>query len=163
MANIDVNPFGPNGVLPSGYPIVDNCTTDRADQALSARQGYLLATAIEPFTGEDVEIDEYDFDQLSWIIDATNKWISESGEDGKCILIPIPRLSTKIKIEVTEGSRIIAFLSDNSKSNNGSPKFAAGYNGRITQEASNGVVNYEVTGNMSYLYVQTELKTLYRQ
>lgn len=42
MANETINPFGQNGQLPSGYPIVDNCKTNDAQKALSAKQGFVL-------------------------------------------------------------------------------------------------------------------------
>lgn len=44
MANTDIYPYGQTQEMPSGYPIADNCTTDSAQQALSARQGKKLAT-----------------------------------------------------------------------------------------------------------------------
>ena len=42
MANETIYPFGQGGSLPSGYPIADDCNTNDAQKALSAKQGFLL-------------------------------------------------------------------------------------------------------------------------
>jgi hypothetical protein len=42
MANTNILPFGQSAVMPAGYPIADNLTTNSAQQALSAKQGKLL-------------------------------------------------------------------------------------------------------------------------
>lgn len=42
MANNTLTPYGQGGELPTGYPVVDNLTTDDGRQALSARQGKVL-------------------------------------------------------------------------------------------------------------------------
>ena len=49
MANETLYPFGQNGSLPSGYPIADDCITNKGDWALSARQGKLLQEQINQF------------------------------------------------------------------------------------------------------------------
>lgn len=49
MENKTIYPFGQNGKLPSGYPIADDTITDRADIALSARQGLRLQEQINKF------------------------------------------------------------------------------------------------------------------
>lgn len=48
MANETLYPFG-GGQLPSGFPVVDDCNTDRGDVSLSARQGKLLQEQINQF------------------------------------------------------------------------------------------------------------------
>lgn len=42
MSNNTIYPFGQGGQLPAGYPIADDMLTDSAQQALSARQGYII-------------------------------------------------------------------------------------------------------------------------
>lgn len=42
MADYNINPFGNSAVMPAGYPIADNLTTNSAQQALSAKQGKLI-------------------------------------------------------------------------------------------------------------------------
>jgi esterase/lipase len=48
MANETLYPFG-GGHLPSGFPVADDCHTDRGDISLSARQGKLLQEQINRF------------------------------------------------------------------------------------------------------------------
>ena len=43
----NINPYGQNAEMPSGYPIADNLTTDSAQQALSAKQGKVLKEMID--------------------------------------------------------------------------------------------------------------------
>lgn len=66
MANETLYPFG-GGQLPSGFPVVDDCITDRGDVSLSARQGKLLQEQINRFNlgetqtyGELVPAKHYD-------------------------------------------------------------------------------------------------------
>lgn len=54
MANETLYPFG-GGQLPSGFPVVDDCITDRGDVSLSARQGKLLQEQINSFRLGEVE------------------------------------------------------------------------------------------------------------
>lgn len=42
MTDYNINPYGNSAVMPAGYPIADNLTTDSAQQALSAKQGKKL-------------------------------------------------------------------------------------------------------------------------
>lgn len=60
MSNTTVYPFGQGGSLPSGYPIADDLLTNRADVALSAKQGKILGDAIgNSFSAEsDLEISD---------------------------------------------------------------------------------------------------------
>lgn len=46
MANQTVYPFGTNGTLPAGYPIINDLTTGGADKALSAGMGVQLKSEI---------------------------------------------------------------------------------------------------------------------
>lgn len=46
MANTTVYPFGQNGQLPSGYPIVNDLETGGADKALSAEMGKVLGEKV---------------------------------------------------------------------------------------------------------------------
>lgn len=50
MANQTIYPFGPGGQMPTTIPIADDLVTDRADMALSARQGKKIASVL-PMTG----------------------------------------------------------------------------------------------------------------
>lgn len=43
MTTTDIYPFGQNEEMPAGYPVADNLTTNSAQQALSAKQGVILA------------------------------------------------------------------------------------------------------------------------
>ena len=51
MPNQTIYPFGQNASLPSGYPIADDCKTNSAQIALSAKQGVVLDGKIEEFRG----------------------------------------------------------------------------------------------------------------
>ena len=54
MANETLYPFG-GGQLPSGFPVVDDCNTDRGDVSLSARQGKLLQEQINSLKRNEVD------------------------------------------------------------------------------------------------------------
>lgn len=47
MTDYNINPYGSSAVMPAGYPIADNLTTDSAQQALSAKQGKVLKEMID--------------------------------------------------------------------------------------------------------------------
>lgn len=54
MANETLYPFG-GGQLPSGFPVADDCNTDRGDISLSARQGMRLQKQINSFRLGEVQ------------------------------------------------------------------------------------------------------------
>lgn len=161
MANIDVNPFGPNGALPSGYPIADNCDTDRADQALSARQGMYLNEKMNFFTESSEEIDETEYTQQRWLINSSNKWVQLSGSDkGQCVIIPIPYGTVRITLEVTEDdTRTFAFLKTNDRTAGATPIFSARYQTRLSISQEDGETVFVVSGDMNYLYIATQTTT----
>lgn len=47
MSSININPYGDEATMPSGYPIADNLTTNSAQHALSAKQGKVLKSLID--------------------------------------------------------------------------------------------------------------------
>lgn len=46
MTDYNINPFGSSAVMPEGYPIADDLSTDSAQQSLSAKQGMKLRDMI---------------------------------------------------------------------------------------------------------------------
>lgn len=52
MSNKTIYPFGTEGTLPSGIPLVNDTVTGGADKALSAEQGKLLAERLDSYETE---------------------------------------------------------------------------------------------------------------
>lgn len=69
MGNKTVYPYGTGGQLPSGIAIADDLQTDRADVALSARQGKRLGELVKEFPLDFGEVAE---DGIFFVDEALN-------------------------------------------------------------------------------------------
>lgn len=96
MAQIDINPFGNNGRLPDGYPIVNDLDTNDAQKSLSAAMGKKLKGFIKK--NQAIDFSQYETAGSINTDDNAdkNKWYNLSGY--KCALIPVEPLS-KISIK----------------------------------------------------------------
>lgn len=66
MTDYNINPYGNSAVMPDGYPIADNLTTNSAQQALSAKQGKRLGD--ELYTLKILSIgNSFSRDSLSYV------------------------------------------------------------------------------------------------
>lgn len=66
MTDYNINPYGNSAVMPAGYPIADNLTTNSAQQALSAKQGKRLGD--ELYTLKILSIgNSFSRDSLSYV------------------------------------------------------------------------------------------------
>ena len=85
MANNTIYPFGPGGQTPVTIPIADDLVTDRADIALSAKQGKVLAEMIETTGLQCAEVNE---DGIFFVDNGLNVGvrISGGGVDGINVL-----------------------------------------------------------------------------
>lgn len=84
MANTEINiyPFGTNGVLPAGYPIADDLVTNSAQKALSAKQGVRLKEMIQGVSSDMVINCLGDSITEGWMGSATsnNKWTTQMAD-----------------------------------------------------------------------------------
>ena len=108
MANKEILPFGPGASMPIGYPIADNLNSNRADWALSAKQGKVLKEMVgagQPkmpellIMGEKTEViytiddflfaQEYDpgnnIDNLKFSTDLGETWITITNTYGTIV------------------------------------------------------------------------------
>ena len=92
MSNMTVNPFGPGGSLPSGYPIADNLETNDAQRSLSAAQGAFLGTFL---FGKDATISLSSITTSNYSLGATD-WGGTSGTHKVVPVTPGERYTLKV-------------------------------------------------------------------
>lgn len=155
MANKNVYPFGIEGQLPSGYPIVNDKTTGGADKAWSAEQGKLACVEIDKnmdnifrMNATELLLSDYTANN-NWTINSSNLWSKGSGNNNASELVPIvPGQRYRVY-----GQTIIAMLKSDSMVNGNSPDFCTGYTGRISVSDIYDVIAPE---DAAFMYVLTK-------
>lgn len=149
MANQTIYPFGTDGSLPSGYPIIDDLVTGGADKALSAEQGKEIGTALYGgITKKAYTIDYQNASGHDGIILAENKWYDSAYY--KCAIIAVVPGETYRFISGTNNVDIAVLKTDN-YANNTTPDFCDDYPGRIVAPLPETLV---IPSDAHYLYVR---------
>ena len=152
MANETIYPFGPGGLLPAGYPVVDDLKTFDAAKPISAKQGVLLDNEIFQMNSYLIYRTDYT-ENVGWLINSSQQWQKVNGEtesDYSCILIPItPGLRYTVY-----GSTIVALLASSDMTTGETPDFCEGFTSRIPV-SSGTLYSFIAPEDAAYLYFLT--------
>lgn len=111
MANETIYPFGPGGQTPINIPIADDLVTERADTALSAKQGVVLRGVIgEGFFQETTPIDLSVLTEQLCSLGSPGKWY-RSGTAGRHKAVPMEQGKTyRLTCASSEGHGFWGFV-----------------------------------------------------
>ena len=156
MANQTVYPFGPDGQLPSGYPIADDLNTNSAQQALSAKQGVVLKGMIEDSELVERAIDLSGLSLIAgnYISYSTNLWVAGSNTT-KAFFV---RITPGRRYRITAGANIarVAILSDKTDTVGTSPSYATGET-EIRSVNAGTVLDFVAPYDANYLSINSLL------
>lgn len=151
MANNTIYPFGPGGQTPINIPIADDLNTNRADVALSAKQGKILNEVIngspEPIT---VVIDGSSISSCGGTINNNKVWEQSSRWYGGVIDVQGYRGNTVGIIKNQNGNNVGYSFLTQGPTWGSSAQFATGYSAVIYSSSNVEVV---VPNDAVYLYV----------
>lgn len=157
MANKTVYPYGTGGQLPSSIGLINDLTTGGVDKALTAEMGKQLKTDFDNLqgtVGEEQTVDLSSLTRITYTITSSGTW-TQSG--ARCVCIDL-RNVLQVKIALSGGNGVIAFLKSLNFGSGTSVDFAPGYSSRII--ISDGATNtYTINDGMNYLYVAVKNST----
>lgn len=128
MANNTIYPYGPGGQLPSGIAIADDLNTNRADMALSAKQGKVLGEVI--YGSTRVPVDFSSLTKYAIYIDGnTGEWADSAGTE----FVFIPVQPGEIYQIVASEMKVTVYtvLKNDSHVTGETPSYATGYTSTI--------------------------------
>lgn len=149
MSNTTVYPFGQEASLPSGFPIADDCITDRSDVSLSARQGKVLDGGINNYLERDLS--SYSASQ-QFINTSTNEWVTSSANYKGIIIAVFPGDKILVHANASRYS-YVAFLKKNTVSNGNTPIYATGCS--VVRLDANSKTFLEAPADAFFMYVGT--------
>ena len=148
MANTTVYPFGTEGSLPSGYPIINDLVTGGADKALAAEQGKVIFGLLTEETPYDLT-EKYRY--VYWI-DNSNKWYHATDNvQVRCLLIQLDG-EKYFSVTADGGDCSFAFLKSDTRSDGATPDFCDGYPAKFYLYNGN-TKQYQIPSDANYLYV----------
>ena len=157
MANQTVYPYGTDGQLPSSIGLINDLSTGGVDKALTAEMGKQLKTDFDNLqgtVGEEQTVDLSSLTRITYTITSSGTWTSSGA---RCVCIDL-RNVLQVKIALSGGNGVIAFLESLNFGSGTSVDFAPGYSSRIS--ISDGATKtYTINNGMNYLYVAVKNTT----
>ena len=149
MANTTVYPYGTEGTLPSGYPIINDKYTGGADKAGSAEMIKELNEDINEFVVQDISTLT---EVKAFITTNTGKWASNTN-NYKCKFLAVNAGATYVVKANASRSSYIAVLKEDSHTDGTDPDYATGCS--LVTITKGTYYEFTVPSDGAYLYIGT--------